>query len=247
MVNERFGEYDVVIVGSGFYGLTVADRVARGLNKRVLVLEKRDHLGGNAWSDIEPQTGIEIHRYGAHLFHTSNKRVWDYVNQFTDFTSYTHRVFSVYKDKVYPLPINLATICEYFGRHLSPSEARALVTEQAAELEGREPENLEDKAISLIGRPLYEAFVRGYTAKQWQTDPRELSADIISRLPVRYTFDNRYFNDTYEGLPVDGYAAWLTKMADDPRIDVRLGVDFFDVRSDLRPGVPIIYTGPLDR
>ena len=239
--------YDLVVVGSGFFGLTVAETLAREHGKRVLVLERRDHLGGNAWSEAEPQTGIEVHRYGAHLFHTSNERVWEYVNRFTAFTGYQHRVFSVYKDRVYPMPINLATICEYVGRHLSPTEARAWVREQAAEVDTHEAANLEDKAISLIGRPLYEAFVRGYTAKQWQTDPRELSPDIITRLPVRYTFDNRYFNDTYEGLPVDGYAAWLTKMADHELIDVQLGVDFFDVRAQLPAGVPVVYTGPLDR
>jgi UDP-galactopyranose mutase len=241
------GAHDLVVVGSGFFGLTVAERVADGLGRRVLVLDRREHLGGNAWSELEPTTGIEVHRYGAHLFHTSNERVWSYVNRFTTFTGYQHRVFSVFKDRVYPMPINLATICEYFGRHLSPAQARQLVHEQADDGVSGEPANLEEKAISLIGRPLYEAFVRGYTAKQWQTDPRDLGADIIARLPVRYTFDNRYFNDTYEGLPTDGYAAWLTRMAAHERIDVELGVDYFDVRSELPPGVPVVYTGPLDR
>jgi UDP-galactopyranose mutase len=236
---------DVVVVGSGFFGLTVAERVAAGLGKRVLVLERRNHLGGNAYSEAEPETGIEVHRYGAHLFHTSNERVWRYVNRFTDFTPYQHRVFTVVKDRVHSMPINLGTICEFFGQHLNPAQARALVAEQAAEVSGR-PANLEEKAVSLIGRPLYEAFVRGYTEKQWQTDPRELPPEVISRLPVRYTFDNRYFADTYEGLPVDGYTAWLTRMADHPLIDIRLDTDFFAVRDTLPAGVPIVYTGPLD-
>jgi UDP-galactopyranose mutase len=239
--------YDLVVVGSGLYGLTVAERVAAELGRRVLVLERRSHLGGNAWSEIDPATGIEVHRYGAHLFHTSNVRVWDYVNRFTAFTGYQHRVFSVFKGQVYPMPINLGTICAYFGRHMSPAEARALVRAQAAEAASGEAANLEEKAISLIGRPLYEAFVRGYTAKQWQTDPTELSADIITRLPVRYTFDNRYFSDRYEGLPVDGYAAFLRRMADHPNIDVVLDTDFFEVRAELPPEVPVVYTGPLDR
>ncbi|NHC44018.1 UDP-galactopyranose mutase [Motilibacter aurantiacus] len=241
------GKPDLVVVGAGLFGLTVAEVVARELGRRVLVLERRDHPGGNAWSEREPTTGIEVHRYGAHLFHTSNERVWEYVNRFTAFTGYQHRVFSIFKGRVYPMPINLGTICEYFGEYLSPEEARALVREQAGETAGREPGNLEEKAISLIGRPLYEAFVRGYTAKQWQTDPRELDPGIITRLPVRYTFDNRYFTDTYEGLPVDGYAAWLTRMTESPLIDVQLGVDFFDVRGELPAGVPIVYTGALDR
>ena len=237
----------MVVVGSGFYGLTVADRVARELGRRVLVLERRDHLGGNAWSEPEPETGIEVHRYGAHLFHTSNERVWRYVNRFTSFTGYQHRVFTVHRGQVFPMPINLGTISAFFGRYLGPAEARALVTDQAGELAGASPGNLEEKAVSLIGRPLYEAFIAGYTAKQWQTDPRDLGADIITRLPVRYTFDNRYFSDTYEGLPTDGYAALLSRMADHPLIDIRLEVDYFDVRGELPAGVPLVFTGPLDR
>jgi UDP-galactopyranose mutase len=237
---------DLIVVGSGFFGLTVAERVASQLDQRVLVLDRRHHIGGNAYSEAEPETGIEVHRYGAHLFHTSNKRVWDYVNQFTGFTGYQHRVFTSYQGRVYPMPVNLGTICEYFGKHLTPDQARALVTEQAAEIQGKDATNLEEKAISLIGRPLYEAFVRGYTAKQWQIDPTELPPGIISRLPVRYTFNNRYFNDTYEGLPVDGYTAWLHRMSQHPNIEVRLNTDWFDVQADL-PQVPVVYTGPLDR
>jgi UDP-galactopyranose mutase len=239
--------YDLVVVGSGLYGLTVAERVATELRLRVLVLDRRSHLGGNAWSETDPATGIEVHRYGAHLFHTSNTRVWDYVNRFTSFTGYQHRVFTVFKGQVYPMPINLGTICAYFGRHLSPSQARELVRVQAAEVPSDEATNLEEKAISLIGRPLYEAFVRGYTAKQWQTDPTELSPEIITRLPVRYTFDNRYFADRYEGLPVDGYAAFLRRMADHPDIELALNTDFFEVRNELPPEAPVVYTGPLDR
>ena len=192
---------DLVVVGSGFFGLTVAERVASQLGKRVLVIDRRDHIGGNAYSAPDPETGIEVHVYGAHLFHTSNERVWEYVNRFTEFTDYQHRVFTIYQGQTYSLPINLATICQYFGRSFSPAEARALVAEQAGEFDTAEAANLEEKAISLIGRPLYEAFIRGYTKKQWQTDPTELPAEVIARLPVRYTFDNRYFNDTYEGLP----------------------------------------------
>ncbi|MGP4027579.1 UDP-galactopyranose mutase [Actinomadura sp. 3N407] len=239
---------DLVVVGSGFFGLTVAERCAAELGLRVLVLDRRDHIGGNAYSEDEPETGIEIHRYGAHLFHTSNDRVWEYANRFTRFTGYQHRVHSTFKGRVYPLPINLGTICAYFGRAFTPDEARAMIAEQAAEIAaGHEPRNLEEKAVSLIGRPLYEAFIRGYTAKQWQTDPLDLPAEIITRLPVRYTFDNRYFSDTHEGLPVDGYTAWLERMADHPGIEVRLGTDFFDLRDDLVGRVPVVYTGPLDR
>ena len=237
---------DLVVVGSGFFGLTIAERCATDLGLRVLVIERRHHIGGNAYTEPEPQTGIEVHRYGAHLFHTSNKRIWEYVNQFTDFTSYQHRVFTVYKGRVYPMPINLGTICEYFGRAMSPDEARALVAGQSAEIEPGAVANLEQRAISLIGRPLYEAFIRGYTAKQWQTDPVNLPAEIITRLPVRYTFDNRYFSDTFEGLPVDGYTAWLTRMADHSNIEVKLNTEFADLRSSMVGQVPVVYTGPLD-
>ncbi|MFJ6670340.1 UDP-galactopyranose mutase [Actinosynnema sp. NPDC091369] len=242
-----FAGFDLIVVGSGFFGLTVAERTASQLDKRVLVLERRAHIGGNAYSEPEPETGIEVHRYGAHLFHTSNKRVWDYVNQFTEFTGYQHRVFAMHAGQAYQFPMGLGLISQFLGRYLSPEEARAWVAEQAAEFDSKDAKNLEEKAISLIGRPLYEAFVRDYTAKQWQTDPKELPAAVISRLPVRYTFDNRYFNDTYEGLPVDGYTAWLEKMADHPNIEVRLNTDFFDVRDEIPAGTPVVYTGPLDR
>ncbi|GEP36768.1 UDP-galactopyranose mutase [Nocardioides psychrotolerans] len=241
---------DLVVVGSGFFGLTIAERCANELGLKVLVLERRHHLGGNAYSEIDPETGIEVHVYGTHLFHTSNKRVWEYVNRFTTFTGYQHRVFGKYRGQVYSLPMNLALINQFFGKSHTPDEARALIAEQSREIATEDATNLEEKAISLIGRPLYEAFIKGYTAKQWQTDPTELSADIITRLPVRYNFDNRYFNDDFEGLPTDGYTAWLTRMAEHPDIEVRLDTDFLDpangVAEQFKGKVPIVYTGPID-
>lgn len=242
--------YDLIVVGSGFFGLTIAERAASQLGKRVLIIEKRPHIGGNAFSQPEPETGIEVHKYGAHLFHTSNERVWKYVNQFTTFTDYQHRVFAMHDGKAYQFPMGLGLICEFFGKYYRPDEARALIKEQASEVKTEDATNLEEKAISLIGRPLYEAFVRDYTAKQWQTDPKELPAANITRLPVRYTFNNRYFNDTYEGLPTDGYAAWLRAMVNHDLIDVTLHTDWFDVREEIRavnPSAPVVYTGPLDR
>ncbi len=173
--------------------------------------------------------------------------MWEYVNRFTAFTGYQHRVFARVGDQVYAFPMNLALINQFFGRSFTPGEARALIAEQAGEIDTADAQNLEEKAISLVGRPLYEAFVKGYTAKQWQTDPTKLDPSIIARLPVRYTFDNRYFNDTYEGLPVDGYTAWLEKMAAHPNIEVRLDTDYFDVRDEIPAGTPVVYTGPLDR
>ena len=248
--DAKTGTYDLIVVGSGLFGLTVAERAASQLGKNVLIVERRPHLGGNAYSEAEPETGIEVHKYGAHLFHTSNKRVWDYVNQFTDFTGYQHRVFAMHNGTAYQFPMGLGLINQFFGKYYSPEDAKKLIQEQAAEINSEDATNLEEKAISLIGRPLYEAFIRDYTAKQWQTDPKELPAGNITRLPVRYTFDNRYFNDTYEGLPVDGYAAWLNNMADHELIEVRLNTDWFEVRDQIRadnPDAPVVYTGPLDR
>jgi UDP-galactopyranose mutase len=242
---------DLLVVGAGLFGLTVAERAAES-GLRVTVVDRRDHLGGNAWSSVDADTGIEVHRYGSHIFHTSNERVWAYVRRFTAFTGYQHRVYSTHAGQVFPLPINLGTLNQFFRTAMGPAEARALVAGQAAEVDGDAAANLEDKAVSLIGRPLYEAFIRDYTAKQWQTDPRELPASVIARLPVRYTYDNRYFSDTYEGLPAGGYGTWFEAMASHPRIDVRLGTDFFDASQPLskaaaRGQVPIVYTGPVDR
>ena len=242
---------DVVVVGAGLFGLTIADRLARDLGLHVTIVEKRDHIGGNAFSEPDAATGIEVHRYGAHIFHTSNERVWAYVNKFTSFTGYVHKVYTVHGGAVYPLPVNLGTINQFFGAAMGPDEARALIASQAAELSGREPANFVEKGVSLVGRPLYEAFFMNYTAKQWSTPPEQLPASVISRLPVRYNYDNRYFDDAHQGLPADGYTAWFERMADDKRIDVRLGTDFLsdaEFGKDAVVGrVPVVYTGPLDR
>ncbi|RFD76860.1 UDP-galactopyranose mutase [Gardnerella vaginalis] len=244
---------DLVVVGAGLFGLTVAQQAAERADARVEIIDVRNHIGGNAYSYFDERTGIEIHKYGAHLFHTSNKRVWDYVNRFTSFTNYVHRVYATHDGEVYSLPINLGTINQFFHAHYTPEEAKALIASQAGEFAGKDPQNLNDKGISLIGRPLYEAFIKNYTAKQWQTDPSKLPAGIIKRLPVRFNYNNRYFKDTWEGLPTDGYTAWMQRMIDDPRIHVSLGVDFFDEsqpfnkRALAEAGVPVVYTGPVDR
>ena len=242
----------MVIVGAGLFGLTVAQQAVEHSGARVRIIDVRDHIGGNAYSYMDEETGAEIHKYGAHLFHTSNRKVWEYVNRFTEFTDYTHRVYTTHKGEVYPLPINLGTINQFFHAHYTPQQARELIREQAGELAGTDPGNLNDQGISLIGRPLYEAFIKNYTAKQWQTDPSQLPASIIKRLPVRFNYDNHYFKDTWEGLPKAGYTAWFERMIDDPRIEVSLGTDFFDTtqpwnRDALVGQVPLVYTGPVDR
>ncbi|WP_018800585.1 UDP-galactopyranose mutase [Salinispora arenicola] len=243
---------DLVVVGAGLFGLTVAERCAGRLGMRVLVVEARRHIGGNAYSELEPETGIEVHRYGAHLFHTSNESVWAYANRFTRFTDYVHRVYTRHGDEIFPLPINLATINQFTRSAMSPSEAAAWVRDRAAQYRDGDVSNLERKAISLIGRDLYEAFVREYTAKQWEADPMDLPATVIARLPVRYTYDNRYFSDTHEGLPVDGYTRWFERMIDSDRVEILLGNDFLDRRSAVNKHntvgrVEVVYTGPLDR
>ncbi len=245
-------KYDVVVVGSGLFGLTIARQCAEEKGLRVAIVERRSHIGGNAYSEAEETTGIEVHRYGAHLFHTSNERVWEYVNRFTSFTNYIHHVKTTVNGEVYSMPVNLGTINQFFRAAYTPDEARALIKKQAEEVADSEVTDFESKGISLVGRPLFEAFFKGYTAKQWQTDPKELPASIVSRLPVRYTYNDRYFSDTYEGLPTDGYAAWLERMASHDLIDVFLETDFFDDSHELSKDkvvgkVPVIYTGPLDR
>lgn len=242
---------DLLVVGSGFFGLTIAERAASA-GLRVTVIDRRSHIGGNAYSEPEPETGIEVHRYGAHLFHTSNERVWEYANRFTSFTNYVHRVYSTHNQQTFALPVNLHTINQFFNAAYTPDEARALVKEQAGEFDVESAENFYEKGIALVGRPLFEAFFAHYTAKQWQTSPEKLSGDIVSRLPVRYNYDNRYFNDKYEGLPVEGYTAWIERMADHPNISVQLNTDFFDSsqpfnKRDMVGQVPIVYTGPIDR
>jgi len=237
---------DLVVVGSGFFGLTIAREAADRLNLNVLIIEKRQHLGGNAYSYFDSETGIEIHKYGSHLFHTSNERIWEYVNRFTKFNSYQHRVFTIHNNQSFSMPINLSTISQFYKKYLTPSEARDLISQESLAMSNSEASNLEERAISLIGKPLYEAFIKGYTQKQWETDPRLLPAEIINRLPVRYNFESRYFSDKYEGLPLDGYSAWINRMADHPLIEFKIEEDFLPRKNDYVGRVPVVYTGSID-
>jgi UDP-galactopyranose mutase len=238
---------DLIIVGSGFFGATIAERCATELGLRVCIFERRPHIGGNAWSEVDADTGIEVHTYGSHLFHTNSQVVWDYVNRFSAFSNYRHRVIVRHRNRFFTMPMNLGTLSTLFGRFLSPDDARALIAQEVAASGVTNPANLEEKAISLVGRTMYEAFIKGYTAKQWQTDPRELPADIITRLPVRLTFSDFYFDDRYEGLPLAGYAEVFRRMLASPNIEVRTRADYFEMRAGIRPGIPVIYTGPVDR
>lgn len=244
-------DYDILIVGAGLFGLTMAERLVHECNKNVLLIDKRDHIGGNCCSEFDSETGVECHKYGAHLFHTSLENVWEYVNRFITFTSYIHKVYTTHNGIVYPLPINLGTINQFFNAAYTPNEAKSLIKKQAASAP-EHPQNLAEQGISLIGEPLFNAFIKNYTAKQWQTPAEELSPDIIKRLPVRYNYDNRYFNDTYEGLPANGYAAWFQNIVDScsDKLTIRLNTDYFtniEAQRLRKNGILTIYTGPIDQ
>lgn len=244
-VNEFLRQANLLVVGSGFFGLTVAWQAAEA-GYKVRIIDRREHPGGNAWSYDEPITGIEVHQYGSHLFHTSNRRVWDYVNKFTKFNDYRHTVWSKLGNKTFSMPINLGTIQAFYERDLSPLEAKALIQKEIESEAISNPKSLEEKAISLIGRPLYEALIRGYTAKQWETDPQDLPADVITRLPVRYNFDSRYFSDAWEGLPTNGYHNWIWNMLTHENIELLLSTDYFKIRELVSKTTHTVYTGPID-
>ena len=245
-IEQAISDADVIIVGSGLFGLTCANLLAQHSNVKVLIIEKRNHIGGNAYSYFDQATGIEVHKYGSHLFHTSNSKVWDYVNQFTGFNDYRHVVYSVHKNQLFSLPVNLHTISQIFGEFLTPDQARARISKDS--IQGLGEDNFESKAISSIGKTLYEALFKGYTQKQWQLDPRKLPANVFGRLPIRFNLDNSYFNDSYQGLPLKGYESWFKSMIDHDRINIELNTDFFDYKEYIKSqNKLVIYTGPLDR
>lgn len=241
-----FAHVPYAIVGAGFWGAVMAERIASQLGQHVVVIEKRDHVGGNCHSSPDPETGIECHRYGTHIFHTVLPHVWDYITQFSQFTTYRHKVLTQYQNRVYPMPISLATINQFFERNLKPAEMEAFIKDQTRNAISGPATNLEEKAISLIGEPLYNAFIKGYTWKQWQTDPKLLPEDIITRLPVRPNYNTDYFNDPHQGMPVDGYAALFAALLNHPLIDVRLNTTFDEVASLLPPTCRVFHTGPVD-
>jgi UDP-galactopyranose mutase len=237
----------IIIVGSGLFGLTIAEQVATHLGLEVVIVEKRYHIGGNAWSEIHPQSGIEIHKYGSHLFHTSHEEVWKYVNQFTEFNDYRHHVWTKHRNEVFSLPINLATISQFYQKSLNPQEASQLIAEEVKSIHRSDDSNFESLAMMTIGKPLYDAFISGYTQKQWQLEPSLLPGEIFSRLPIRYNFNSRYFSDKYEGLPLHGYHYFLSKIADNKLIKIETNTDYFDNRYRFANADLTIYTGAIDR
>ncbi len=235
-----------LIVGAGFWGAVMAERIATVLREPVTVIDRRSHIGGNCHSSLEGDTGIECHRYGSHIFHTSLPQVWEYLNRFTAFTSYRHKVLIRHGGRVYSMPINLFTINAFYGKSMGPMEAEAFLASEIARDHIENPANLEEKAVSLIGRPLYEAFIRNYTRKQWGRDPRELPAEIITRLPFRTCYNMDYFNDTWQGVPKDGYFTLFRNLLDQPGITLRLGTSYDEVRGELPGDTRVIYTGMPD-
>lgn len=234
-------KYDYLIVGSGLFGAVFAYE-AKKRGKECLVIERRDHIAGNIY--CENVHGINVHKYGAHIFHTSNRAVWDYINQFAEFNNYINSPVAIYKDELYNLPFNMNTFSKMWGIK-TPAEAQAIIEKQKAEYNITEPKNLEEQALSLIGKDVYEKLIKGYTEKQWGRSCTELPAFIIKRLPVRYTYDNNYFNDRWQGIPIGGYTKIIEKMLEG--IDVLTSTSFDDYKaahdiSDMR----IVYTGNID-
>lgn len=242
----NFSDINYLVVGSGFWGATFAQKIASVLDKKVLVIDKRNHFGGNCFSEIDSETQIEYHKYGSHIFHTSYQDVWEFVNQFGNFNNYKHKVLTTFKHKVYSMPINLSTINSFYSLNLIPEEAKNFIDEEIKKARINNPKNLEEKAISLIGKELYEAFVKGYTQKQWGIEPKYLPPEIITRLPVRFNYDFHYFSDRYEGIPVEGYGKLFENMLSHKNIEVKLNTNYKEIKSQIPTSCKVIYTGMVD-
>ena len=240
--------YDYLIVGAGFFGSVLAERIANDSRETVLVIDRRPHIGGNCYSEFDEETGIEFHQYGTHIFHTSSQKVWQYITHFTEFNGYHHQVLTTHQNRVFQMPINLETINTFYDLNLKPFEVEDFLQAEIAKEGIVHPQNLEEKAISLIGRPLYEAFIREYTMKQWNRDPKELPANIITRLPIRSSYNEDYFLDArWQGIPLEGYTKVFERLLDSPNIHVETNCDYFTARTNFKYRKKLIYTGPLDR
>lgn len=233
--------YDYLIVGAGLFGAVFAHE-AHKKGRTCLVIDKRNNIGGNIYTEITE--GINVHKYGAHIFHTSDKQIWDYVNRFAEFNNYINSPVAVYKDELYNLPFNMNTFSRMWNIR-TPEQAKEIIASQIADLGITEPHNLEEQALSLVGRDVYEKLIKGYTEKQWGRDCKELPAFIIKRLPLRFVYDNNYFNDRYQGIPIGGYTAIIEKMLEG--IEVRTGTDYFDfIRDNKNIARKTIFTGMID-
>jgi UDP-galactopyranose mutase len=233
-----------LIIGAGFSGAVIAEQLSRSLDCRILVLDERDHIGGNCYTERDSETQVMVHRYGPHIFNTDNREVWDYVQRFCEMVPFVNRVKSVYEGKVYSLPVNLHTINQFFGKALGPAEARAFIAE-LGDKNIETPANFEEQALKFLGEKLYKAFFYGYTKKQWGCEPSELPASILKRLPVRFNYNDNYYANPFQGIPRDGYTPIFEKMLDHPSIEVRLGARF-DSAYDISGYDHVFYTGPID-
>lgn len=234
--------YDYLLVGAGLFNATLAQVLSKK-GKKCLVIDKRSHVAGNIYTYED--SGIQVHQYGAHIFHTDSKEIWDYVNSFAEFNRYTNSPVANYKGKLYNLPFNMNTFTKIWPDVITPADAKKKIEEQSSVMKGKIPSNLEEQAISLVGEDIYKLLIKGYTEKQWGRDCTELSADIIKRLPLRFIFDNNYFNDRYQGIPIGGYTKMIEKMLDG--VDVRLNTDYFGHKEELDSICDtIIYTGTID-
>lgn len=242
-MKDSINNCDVVIVGAGLYGAVIAERLSRN-QKKVLVIESRNHIGGNCYTYNDDETGINVHAYGPHIFHTSNEKVWGYITNFTDFNKYRHKCVSKTNGRIYSMPINLDTINSFLNTNFTPQEAKELINK--IKFLGT-PTNFEEQALSLVGPGLYNTFIKGYTEKQWGRNPKDLPASVALRLPVRFNYNDRYYNDTWEGIPISGYTPIFKKMLTHPNIEVKLNCDFFDVKHLIPDSKTVIYSGPLDR
>lgn len=240
MIDTRY-----IVVGCGVFGAVVAERLASSGN-RVLVIDKRKTVGGNSASHMDTETGIECHTYGSHIFHTSDEEVWRYMLRFTAFTPYRHRVTIQTGGRVYFMPINLKTLCDFFGRDFTPAEARRFLAEEIGRANISSPSNLEEKAISLVGGRLYGAFIRGYTEKHWGRSAKELPESIITRLPVRMNFNVDYFDDPFQGIPLEGYDAMFRRILSHENITLRLGTEYAALKPEIPPDAMVVYTGMID-
>ena len=236
---------DFLIVGCGFYGAVIAERISSVLKKKVLIIDKRNHIGGNCFSEIDKKTNIEFHKYGTHIFHTSNEKVWNYINKFTKFNNYRHQVLSSHKNTIFQMPINLETINSFYKKKFNPDQAKKFINQQAKKFKGK-VKNFENKAISQIGEKLYRAFIKGYTYKQWGKNPRYLPESIFNRLPIRFNYNEDYYPQTqYQGIPLKGYTEIFKNLLSNKNIKVLLNQNY-TLNYKIKPKFATIYTGPLD-
>tara|TARA_B100000795_G_C22777754_1_gene430810 strand:- start:610 stop:1752 length:1143 start_codon:yes stop_codon:yes gene_type:complete len=243
----KLKKIDFLIVGAGFFGAVLAERIANVLGKSVLILDKRNHIGGNCYSELDKLTGIEYHKYGTHIFHTKKEDVWSYINDFTKFNNYNHQVISSHKNSIFQMPINLETINSYFKKNFKPNEAEKFIKNITKKYKKKETKNFEDKAVSQIGSKLYEAFIKNYTIKQWGKHPKYLPSNIFNRIPIRFNYNEDYYKDSqWQGIPLNGYTEIFNNMLDNKKIKIKLNTNYY-IENEYDVKYLTIYTGPLDR